>query len=264
MGLITGLFRTMRKKLSLTQDTDMGAFRDKIKALVEEKDTLDEGAVTERVTELLAMTEDLPDGEDKEKLKRYLEDFKSIKDQDADVAMEASKAVADLFEKLDKDAMETDLGAEPAPEEEKVEEEAEVEVAAPEDGEPAPEEEVKAEEEIKEEETGDAATEVKETVYDPTKGRYETKDEDPDPEYSLEEIYQFIKKRMAEDAEAPEEEVEEKEEETVEEETEAEDECGTKDHGMPGITLGGGKAATKANGGLDDLMKIIKGERNGL
>lgn len=249
MGLITGLFRTMRKKLSLTQDTDMGAFRDKIKALVEEKDTLDEGAVAERVTELLAMTEDLPDGEEKEKLKRYLEDFKSIKDQDADVAMEASKAVADLFEKLDKDAMEGDLGIEPA--EEKVEEEVEVKAE-----EPAPEGgEIETEEEIKAEDTG-------EEVKEEEKLEEEIKDADPDPEYSLEEIYQFIKKRMAEDAEAPEEEVEEKE--TVEEESEAEDECGVKDHGMPGITLGGGKAAPKANGGLDDLMKFIKGERNGL
>ena len=261
MGLITGLFRTMRKKLSLTQDTDMGAFRDKIKALVEEKDTLDEGAVAERVTELLAMTEDLPDGEEKEKLKRYLEDFKSIKEQDADVAMEASKAVADLFEKLDKDAMEGDLGIEPA--EGKVEEEVEVKAE-----EPAPEGgEIEAEEEIKEDGTEDMSQETEQIKPNPEGGVTKevskiSTDADPDPEYSLEEIYQFIKKRMAEDAEAPEEEVEEKE--TVEEESEAEDECGVKDHGMPGITLGGGKAAPKANGGLDDLMKFIKGERNGL
>ena len=254
MGLLTGLFRTMRKKLSLTQDTDMGAFRDKIKALVEEKDTLDEGAVVERVTELIAMTEDLPDGEDKEKLKRYLEDFKSIKSQEPEVAMEASKAVADLFEKLDKDAMEGDLGIEPAPAEEKVEEEAIVEEPAPDlEGEPAPEEEVKAEEEIKADDTGEEVQEEEKAEEE-----IKTEDADPDPEYSMEEIYQFIKKRMAEDAEAPAEgeEVEEEKEEVTEEETE---DCNTKDHGMPGITLGG-TSAPAAKGGLNELYKTMKGE----
>lgn len=235
----------MKRKISLTKDNDMGAFRDKIEALVKEKDTLDDGAVAEKVTELIGMTEDLPDGEGKEKLKRYLEDFKSIKGQEAEVAVEAGNAVADLFEKLDKEAMESDLGAEPP--------------APPAGGETEPEEEVKAEEEIKEEETGDAATEVKETVYDPTKGRYETKDEDPDAEYTLEEIYQFIKKRMAEDAEAG---TEEEEVETEEEETEekTDDACGVNDHAMPGIKLGNSSGGAPARGGLNELFKKMKGE----
>ena len=154
MGLLTGLFRTMRKKLSLTQDTDMGAFRDKITALVEQKDSLDDGAVAEKVAELVSMTEDLPDGEDKEKLKRYLEDFKAVKSQEGEVAAEAAKAVADLFEKLDKEAMEGDLGI-PAEEEvkEEITEEEPVAEPAPE---PAPvEEEVKEEEEVKAEDTGE-------------------------------------------------------------------------------------------------------------
>lgn len=233
MGLLTGLFRTMRKKLSLTQDTDMGAFRDKITALVEQKDSLDDGAVAEKVAELVSMTEDLPDGEDKEKLKRYLEDFKAVKSQEGEVAAEAAKAVADLFEKLDKEAMEGDLGIpageEPAPE-------------------PAPEgEEVVEEEEIKAEDTG-------EEIKEEEKAEEEIKDADPDPVYTMEELYQFIKKRLAEDAEA---EAEEKEK--VEETEEIEDACGTKDHGMPGITLGG-TSAPAAKGGLNELYKTMKGE----
>lgn len=231
MGLITGLFRTMRKKLSLTQDTDMGVFRDKITALVEQKDSLGDGAVAEKVAELVSMTEDLPDGEDKEKLKRYLEDFKAVKSQEGEVATEAAKAVADLFEKLDKEAMEGDLGI---PAEEEVKEEITEEVP-----EPAP-----VEEEVKEEDTG-------EEIKEEEKAEEEIKDADPDPEYSMEEIYQFIKKRMAED-EAPAEEKAEKTEEI-------EDACGTKDHGMPGITLGG-TSAPAARGGLNELYKKIKGE----
>ena len=246
MGLLTGLFRTMRKKLSLTQDTDMGAFRDKITALVEQKDSLDDGAVAEKVAELVSMTEDLPDGEDKEKLKRYLEDFKAVKSQEGEVAAEAAKAVADLFEKLDKEAMEGDLGI---PAEEEVKEEITEEVPEAEPApEPAPvEEEVKEEEEVKAEDTG-------EEIKEEEKAEEEIKDADPDPEYSMEEIYQFIKKRMAEDAEAPAEE-----EEKVEETEEIEDACGTKDHGMPGITLGG-TSAPAAKGGLNELYKTMKGE----
>lgn len=216
MKLLTGLFRTMRKKLSLTHDNDMGAFRDKIEVLVKEKDTLTDEDVVTRVEELVRMTDDLPDGDDKEKLKRYLEDMKAVKGQDADIAGEAAKAVADLFEELDKEAMETGLEAEPE--------------AAPEplaDAEPE-------EEEVKEEE--------------------KVADADPDPEYTLEEIYQFIKKRMAEEAEEPvEEEVE------TEEVSELEDECGVKDHGMPEITLGGKEKA--ASRGLDDLYRTMKGEK---
>lgn len=241
MGLLTGLFRTMRKKLSLTNDTDMGAFRDKIKLLVEQKDSLDDGAVAEKVTELISMTEDLPDGEEKEKLKRYLEDFKSIKSQEADVAGEAAKAVADLFEKLDKEAMEGDLGIEPPAEEGAGAEE-------------------KVETEEKETvETGDGMgeEEVKEEVEEKAEEKEKTEDADPDPEYTLEEIYQFVKKRMAEDAAPGEEEEEEVE---TEEEEKVEDACGVKDHGMPGITLKGSSGETPARGGLKELYKTMKGE----
>ena len=237
MGLLTGLFRTMRKKLSLTNDTDMGAFRDKIKLLVEQKDSLDDGAVAEKVTELISMTEDLPDGEAKEKLKRYLEDFKSIKSQEADVAGEAAKAVADLFEKLDKEAMEGDLGIEPPAEEGAGAEE-------------------KVETEEKETvETGDGMGE--EEVEEKAEEKEKTEDADPDPEYTLEEIYQFVKKRMAEDAAPGEEEEEEVE---TEEEEKVEDACGVKDHGMPGITLKGSSGETPARGGLKELYKTMKGE----
>ena len=254
MKLLTGLFRTMRKKLSLTHDNDMGAFRDKIEVLVKEKDTLSDDDIVTRVEELVKMTDDLPDGDEKEKLKRYLEDMKAVKGQESDVAGEAAKAVADLFEKLDKDAMEGEIAAEPAPE------------AAPEplaDAEPAVEEEAEVKEEEKVEEPAlpaDGGDEVE--TEEEVKEEVEAEDADPDPEYTLEEIYQFIKKRMAEDAEAPVEEETEVKEET--EEKTLEDACGVKDHGMPGITLNGRPEQKGASGGLDDLYKTMKGERNGL
>lgn len=205
MKLITGLFRATRKRL-LTTDTDMGMFRDKINELVAQKDSLSDEDVTKRVDELVSFTEDLPDGDDKAKLGRFLEDFRSVKEQDAAVAKEAGSAVADLFEKLDKEAMQD------APL---------VEGAAPETTE-APGEVSTEVEEIAEEteapaESTDGDPEVEETAEEEVvETEEEAEDADPDPEYSLEEIYQFIKKRMAEDAEAGEEETEE---EITEEET---------------------------------------------
>ena len=73
-----------------------------------------------------------------------------------------------------------------------------------------------------EEPVAEETEEIAEKTEIPAEGD-KTEDADPNPEYSLEEIYQFVKKRMAEDAcadetkdEASEEEVSEKEEEEEE------------------------------------------------
>ena len=108
MKLITGLFRFARKRVQTT-DTDMGAFRDKIDELVAKKDSLSDEEVESKVEELKTMSADLPESEDKGKLDRFLEDFKSVKEQDEATAKEAAGMVADLFEKLDTEAMQ-DVG----------------------------------------------------------------------------------------------------------------------------------------------------------
>lgn len=202
--LLTGLFRTARKRL-MTTDNDMGMFRDKLNELVEQKDTLSDEEIVAKVDELKGFTSDLPGDDDKAKLDRFLEDFKAVKEQDAAAAKEAAGMVADLFEKLDTAAMK-DVPTVEEPAEEAGEE------ATEEVSEVAEETEAPAEDEAAEEET--AAEE---------KAVEEAEDADPadNAEYTLEEIYQFIKKRMAEDAacedEAPEaeEEVEEEKEEVV-------------------------------------------------
>lgn len=173
MKLLTGLFRACRKSL-LTTDNDMGAFRQKLDELIAQKDTLSDDDITGKVEELKKITEDLPDDEGKAELLRYLEDFKTIKEQDANVAKKAADVVAGQFEKLDSAAMK---GIPSEPVETETTEEIAEETVAPESA--------SDEDGVKTEET------VEET---------ETKDDDPDPEYTLEEIYQFIKKRMAEDA----------------------------------------------------------------
>ena len=202
MKLLTGLFRKARKSL-MTTDNDMGQFRAKLDELIAGKDGLSDEEVVAKVDELKGFAADLPDSEQKAELDRYLEDFKSIKELDEAVAKKAAEMVADLFEKLDTEAMKEV----PA-----VEEEAEP-AAGPE---AAPVEEVSTETEAIAEET-EAPAETE-----------EAEDADPNPEYTLEEIYQFVKKRMAEDCDATKDEGDEVKEE-VQEEEEKEDEV-VEDH----------------------------------
>ena len=241
MGLLTGLFRAARKR-TLTTDNDMGKFRDKLTELVEQKGSLSDEDVVKRVDELKEMTIDLPDDDEKAKLDRFLEDFKSVKEQDDAAAKEAAGMVADLFEKLDTEAMKDvpDVGGEETTEEVKeteTEEEPLTESAAPE----------KTTEEAKET--------VEETVA--PEGE-ETKDADaPLDEYTAEELYQYTKKRLIEEfgltpKEASDgcadgaEEVEEKEAE--------EKEVVTDNAPRIPVTMNG----TPAEGSLADMFRKLK------
>lgn len=185
MKLLTGLFRLARKRVQTT-DTDMGAFCDKITELVEKKDSFSDDEINRKVEELKSMSADLPESDDKGKLDRFLEDFKSVKEQDGATANEAAKMVADLFEKLDTEAMKD------------VPETAVKETETP----PA---------EQKDGETQKAETQTKDANGEETTAPDKGKD---NAQYTLEEIYQFIKKRLAEDSGEKTEEKKKEEEET--------------------------------------------------
>lgn len=185
MKILTGLFRLARKRVQTT-DTDMGAFRDKITELVEKKDSLSDDEINGKVEELKAMSADLPESDDKGKLDRFLEDFKSVKEQDGATANEAAKMVADLFEKLDTEAMKD------------VPETAAKETETP----PAEQKDGAAQE---------PGTQTKDADGEETAAPDEGKD---NAQYTLEEIYQFIKKRLAEDSGEKTEEKEKEKEET--------------------------------------------------
>lgn len=182
MKLLTGLFRATRRRL-ITTDNDMGMFRKGLEDLVAKKDELSDEEIAAKVEEVKHYVIDLPDSDDKAQVLRFLEDFKAVKEQDAAVAKEAAKAVADMFEKLDVDAMKDSP-----------------DVAEDEDGTDGEDEEAVAEEVVEVTEDGDNAT------------------------YTLEELYQFIKQRMAEDAAAEAETETTDTEEVVEDEVEAEEE----------------------------------------
>ena len=167
----------MARKRSQTKDNDLGMFREKIVDLVEKKDSLSVEDIAKKVEELKGLIVDLPDGDDKAKLERFLEDFKSVKEQDSATAKEAASMIADLFEKLDTEAMK-DVPA--TAEAEKVVEETTAKPVADEDEKKSAEEE-------------------KKTVAD--------EDEKTLSDYTFEELYQLLKKRMAEDEDCKEETV---------------------------------------------------------
>ena len=180
MKLLTGLFRYARKRTQTT-DNDMGMFRTKLTELVEKKDSLPDEEVVKIVDELKEMTSDLPDADDKAKLDRFLEDFKSVKEQDEATAKEAASMVSDLFEKLDTEAMK-DIPETSAEETTETVEETQTDVPLTEGAAP------------------EATEETTEAVEETVAPEGEADDADPNSEYTLEEIYQFIKKRMAEDS----------------------------------------------------------------
>ena len=235
MGLLTGLFRAARKR-TLTTDNDMGQFRTKLEELVEQKGSLSDEDVVKRVDELKEMTIDLPDADEKAKLDRFLEDFKSVKEQDDATAKEAAGMVADLFEKLDTEAMKDvpDVGGEETTEEVKeteTEEEPLTESAAPEEA------------------TEEAKETVEETVA-PEGEEKEAEDADPNSDYTLEEIYQFIKKRMAEDCGTG-----DGAEEVEKEEDEEKEEVVTDNAPRIPVTMNNG---TPAEGSLADMFRKLK------
>lgn len=222
-NLLTGLFRAARKAL-MTVDNDMGMFRDKLYELVEQKDALSDEEIVAKVEELKSLTADLPDDEGKEKLVRFLEDFKAVKEQDPAVAKKAADSVADEFEKLDAAAMQDVPG--PAVEE-------------------PVEEPVPAEEESVAEEAAEETVAEEEPLEE---------DADPNAEYTLEEIYQFIKKRMAEDAAAGTDE--EPADEEISEEKDEEEVVSDHAPHIP-VTVNANAGA----GSLASLFNMAKGDR---
>ena len=228
MKILTGLFRMARKR---TQTKD-GAedFRASLTALVDERESLTDEGVSKKVDELKAMITDLPDSEDKEKLSRYLDDFRAVKEQDEATAKEAVNMVAGLYESLDSSAS---ADAPNVTETTTADENSEAEKA------------------VKETETKDEETTTEETKVEEKKGE-ETKDEESSEEkrYSLDEIFEMIK-TLKDGCKDEGEKVEEKKDE------ETKDEGGevTEDH-APMIPMNISNSASK--GSLSELFSNMK------
>lgn len=104
MKLLTGLFFAAKKRI-MTRDSGADEFKSKIDELVSRKDELTAENVASRVDELKKLTDDIPDGDEKSKLVRFLEDFKAVKEYSPEVAKEAADDVSKLYESLCADAL---------------------------------------------------------------------------------------------------------------------------------------------------------------
>lgn len=102
--IFTGLFMAAKRRI-LTRDAGADEFKTKLDDLVSRKDELTEEGVSSRVEELKTLAADIPDGEEKSKLIRFLEDFKAVKEQSPEVAKEAAESVATLYESLCEQAL---------------------------------------------------------------------------------------------------------------------------------------------------------------
>ena len=104
MKLLTGLFFAAKRRL-MTRDSGADEFKSKLNELVSRKDELTAENVASRVEELKKLTDDIPDGDEKSKLVRFLEDFKAVKEYSPEVAKEAADDVSKLYESLCADAL---------------------------------------------------------------------------------------------------------------------------------------------------------------
>lgn len=239
MKILSGLFRIARKR---TQTKD-GAedFKERLSALVDERESLSDEGIEKKVEELKAMTADLPDSEDKEKLTRFLEDFKAVKSQDEATAKEAVDMVANLYESLDASAM-SDTPTETA--ETATEETVATEETSDED----------ATEEKKKEETADEDGSEEQKTEESTKDEGEEAEE---KRYTISEIVGLLQslKDVKDACKDEEQKTEETADEDGSEETEEKKDEVTSDHApIVGIGLNG----IKSNGSLSAMFANLK------
>ena len=181
MKLLTGLFMAAKKRL-MTTDNGAESFKTALDEIIAKKDALSPEEIGSRIDALKKLTDNLPESDGKSQLLRYLEDFREVKSQDANVAAEAASAVAEQFEKLYAEALHD------APE------------VTPKTGDTPPAQEPKKDDPPPASGgTDDPAKKAAEETKAPDNGK-ETKDEEPAKVPTLEEIYEYVKKRMDEDA----------------------------------------------------------------
>ena len=103
--IMSGLWLYVKRKTGLVTDTDMGKFRESINEIVKNRASLSDQDFASRIDGLKAICADMPDSDEKEKLYRFIDDFKIVKEKDDKQAEEAANIISDLFEKLDTAAM---------------------------------------------------------------------------------------------------------------------------------------------------------------
>lgn len=95
----------IKKFMRMVEDSDLGAFRDNIEYLMTNRAMVSDKDMKNAIEDFMSMTKDLPDTNEKAQLIRHLQDLPRLKDLDDESAKQAGAVIADLYEKLDADAM---------------------------------------------------------------------------------------------------------------------------------------------------------------
>jgi hypothetical protein len=124
-GPKTGLIHRAIRKLGLITDSDPKNFRATIGKFIKDRAVMDEDAMAGGVEKIKAIIANLPESEEKAMLIRLIEDLPITKEQPDEVAQEVGNTVSDMYDNLDKKAMDevkdapgdpaADVPAQPAP-----------------------------------------------------------------------------------------------------------------------------------------------------
>lgn len=95
----------IKKFMRMVEDSDLGAFRDNIEYLMTNRAMVSEEDMKNAIEDFMSMTKDLPETNEKAQLIRHLQDLPRLKDLDDESAKQAGAVIANLYEKLDADAM---------------------------------------------------------------------------------------------------------------------------------------------------------------
>lgn len=101
----TALWHNAKKIALGVKDSDEGKFRSIGNEIAEKKDTLKDEEVKSKIGEMQSMTKDLPESDNKQLVEKYLQDLPVIKERTPEEAKAAVGKIADMFEKLDTEAM---------------------------------------------------------------------------------------------------------------------------------------------------------------
>jgi len=109
--ILSGILHYARRAVMGIVDGEQGdAFKNTIKDILENRMRWTEEEMTEHCATLGALTRDLPDSEEKEKLLRFIADIPLIKEEDDATATKVAEMVITLYEQLDIDANEDVVG----------------------------------------------------------------------------------------------------------------------------------------------------------
>jgi hypothetical protein len=89
----------------LITDSEPVKFREAVSSLIKDRAVMDEDAIGQKIEAIKAAVASLPESEEKSALVRMIDDLGLVKGQPDDVANKAGEVVSDMYEGLDKKAM---------------------------------------------------------------------------------------------------------------------------------------------------------------